>query len=168
MKSKLSVLVEKRPSPAMVVAVIALVVACAGTAVANRDLISSSEIRDGAIRARHLADSSITKVVNRTLDQLPNFAGPGGSAQVAVAFRGGGGTVISDPDGIACFTPDPPNQRGTCSANFPVGEPVTLIGSGSDFIAFSGACVSTIGPDPQTCTFTPGAGLSTVTLTFTD
>lgn len=50
----------KRPSPAMLVALIALAVALGGTATAARNLIIAKDIAPGAITARHLAPGAVT------------------------------------------------------------------------------------------------------------
>lgn len=52
----------KRPSPALVVSIVALVVAMSGTAVAAKMLItSSSQIKNGSIRGIDLKNGTITK-----------------------------------------------------------------------------------------------------------
>src|SRR6478672_9802175 len=51
-----------RPSPALVVSIVALIVALGGTAVAAKVLITSSgQIRNGAIAGVDLRDGTITK-----------------------------------------------------------------------------------------------------------
>jgi hypothetical protein len=53
---------SRKPSPALVVSVVALVAALGGTAVAAKVLITSSaQIADGAIRGADLRDGTITK-----------------------------------------------------------------------------------------------------------
>lgn len=59
-----------RPSPALVVSIIALVVACAGTATAAGVLIkNSSQIKAGAVNGSDIKDSAITssKIKNGTI-----------------------------------------------------------------------------------------------------
>jgi hypothetical protein len=53
----------RRPSPAMVVAIIALVVACAGTATAARLLITSpTQIKSNVISSRHIHNGTIAGI----------------------------------------------------------------------------------------------------------
>lgn len=50
----------RRPSPALVVSIIALVVACAGTAYAATQITSSSQIKNGIVTGADLRNSTIT------------------------------------------------------------------------------------------------------------
>jgi hypothetical protein len=75
-------LVQYRPSPAMIVAIIALVVACAGTATAARVLIrGSGQVARGSINTGDLADRkgvSMADLTPRTRLQLTATPGPEG------------------------------------------------------------------------------------------
>lgn len=101
----------RRPSPAMVVAVTALVVACSGTAVAAGVLITSSnqladsvvtadKLRTGAVTSDKLANRSVTgaKVVRGSLggDLLTNGQVSLNKLTPAAvqALQGGGGTAF--------------------------------------------------------------------------
>ena len=68
-------------------------------------------------------------------------SGPGPDEDLNVTVQGGG-TVNSNPPGIACGTA----QSGTCSATFTHGTSVTLSqtpDSGSGFVGWSGDCTGT-------------------------
>jgi hypothetical protein len=75
-------LAHYRPSPALVVAIIALVIACAGTATAARVLIKGSgQVARGSINTGDLADRrgvSIADLTPRTRFQLTATPGPEG------------------------------------------------------------------------------------------
>src|SRR5436305_14139251 len=61
MMSRARKLRPRRPSPAMIVAVIAVIVACSGTAVAAGVLItSSSQLRNGVVTGSKFANRAIT------------------------------------------------------------------------------------------------------------
>src|SRR3954470_19644132 len=91
--------VIRRPSPALVISIVALVMSCGGTAAAARFLITSSkqikngavtgaDVRDGSLTARDLAAGALpratdggaaTEAYRKTGPELPD----GGSATVA-------------------------------------------------------------------------------------
>jgi hypothetical protein len=75
-------LARHRPSPALIVAIVALVVACAGTATAARVLINdSSEVASGAINSGDLANGkgvSLRDLTPRTRVGLRGARGPEG------------------------------------------------------------------------------------------
>lgn len=84
----------RRPSPALVVSVVALVVACAGTAGAAVVISNSSQIKTGAVSGSDIHDGSITGA-----DLSKGLAG-----LIAKASQAGGGLGIeavrkSGPDG---------------------------------------------------------------------
>src|SRR3954452_16128875 len=77
---------KSKPSPALVVSIIALVVALSGTAVAAKILItSSSQIKNGAVHGSDLAKATVTK--SRLSTGVQSLLG-----------RGGGSTDVS-PNG---------------------------------------------------------------------
>jgi hypothetical protein len=76
---------HSKPSPALVVSIVALVVALSGTAVAAKVLISSSaQIKNRTISGLDLKDGTITKrqIANSTLQTLAGDASPGGTAAI--------------------------------------------------------------------------------------
>lgn len=79
---------SRKPSPALVVSIIALVVALSGTAVAAKVLVtSSSQIENRTIRGVDLRDGAITKrQIARATYQLltANSGGSGGSDSAAI------------------------------------------------------------------------------------
>lgn len=52
-----------RPSPALIVAIVALVVACTGTAVAVQSLVTSAQIKNGTIRLKDLSPATRKAVI---------------------------------------------------------------------------------------------------------
>jgi hypothetical protein len=75
----------RKPSPALVVSIIALVVALGGTAVAAKILITSSaQIKNRTISGQDLRDRTITKrqIANSTLQSLAGTASPSGTAAI--------------------------------------------------------------------------------------
>jgi len=114
-------LARLRPSPAMIVAIIALVVACAGTATAARVLIrGSGQVARGSINTGDLANARGVSIVDLTprtrarLTATPGEEGPPGQrgpqgpqgprgAEGAPGASGADGSAIAfahvDPDG---------------------------------------------------------------------
>jgi hypothetical protein len=99
-------LASRRPSPAMVVSIIALVVACAGTATAARLLITSpAQVKSNVLSGRHIKNASLTgadiksasitskQIRKSSLRSLADSAGrtPGTSAQEVVRKMGPSG-----------------------------------------------------------------------------
>lgn len=110
----------RKPSPALVVAIVALVAALSGTAVAAKVLITSSaQIKNGSIRGVDLRDGTITRrklssAAKQTLtgSSIGEPEGAGGEALEAHRQQGpdlpkGGKTVIAelplDPGTYAVF-----------------------------------------------------------------
>lgn len=74
-----------KPSPALVVSIIALVTALSGTAIAAKLLItSSSQIKNRTVRGVDLRNGTITKrqIASSTLQSLAGTASPGGTAAI--------------------------------------------------------------------------------------
>jgi|SRR4051794_20358812 hypothetical protein len=76
--------IPRRPSPAMVVAVLALVVAMSGTALAAEIITSNAQVGTGTINARNVIDDSLTgtDIAESTLGAVPS-ALTAGSAPIA-------------------------------------------------------------------------------------
>jgi hypothetical protein len=122
---------KRRPSPALVISIVALIVACAGTAAgATRYLISSpKQIKPGTITGRDLHDGTI---------------GASKLAASAIARSRINHTVVSYVGTI------PAGSTGTSvRANCPVGTQATGGGYGND-----GPTVIESRPDPKTGTAT--------------
>jgi hypothetical protein len=113
-----------RPSPAMVVAALALFVALAGTATATTySLITSAQIKNGTIQ---LADmSSTAKAALRGQRGPAGPAGPAGAAGAAGAAGPAGANGGFDPNKVTYVTGPtvsvPPGQVATASAQCPAG-----------------------------------------------
>jgi hypothetical protein len=76
---------HSKPSPALVVSIVALVVALGGTAVAAKVLITSSaQIKNRTISGLDLKNGTITKkqIANSTLQSLAGDASPNGTAAI--------------------------------------------------------------------------------------
>ncbi|WP_354698673.1 hypothetical protein DSM112329_04363 [Paraconexibacter sp. AEG42_29] len=182
------------PSPAMVVATIALIVACAGSATAA-SLITSANIKNRSIALVDIKQSAIDSLRGKTGPRGPagavgatGAAGPQGpvgpvgpvgpqgpaaptptgSATITGLSTTGGqpGTVTSSAGGLNCVNTPPGAPSGTCSATIPAGIPVTLTATGGNFITFSGAPCSAVtgGSSPRSCTFTATPGANYTTL----
>jgi hypothetical protein len=80
---------SRRPSPALVVSIIALVVACAGTAVAATLITSSSQIKNGTIRGVDLKKGTITKtqLSSSVLAGVTSGSSGAGSTQALESHR---------------------------------------------------------------------------------
>jgi hypothetical protein len=91
----------RRPQPATVLAALALIVSLSAgsAAVASHLTVRSSDIVDGAVRTRDLADDAATgaKVKESTLGKVPNAAAVDGAK--IVRFRRVGG-AIGAPDPV--------------------------------------------------------------------
>ncbi|MCW2990805.1 MAG: hypothetical protein JWM73_1399 [Solirubrobacterales bacterium] len=83
---------SRKPSPALVVSIVALVVALSGTAVAAKILITSSaQIKNRTISGLDLKDGAITRrqIANSTLQALAGTASPGGTAAIEAHRQSG-------------------------------------------------------------------------------
>lgn len=128
-----------RPSPAMMVALVALAVALGGTATAARTLIGGSDIASGAIKARHLAPGAVTgaklapgavslgkmspsarPVTVASLPGPQGQAGPAGPAGAAGGFDPNKLTPVEGPDVYV-----PTGTVGSATADCPPGQRAT-------------------------------------------
>jgi hypothetical protein len=133
----------RRPSPALVVACIALGVALGGTGYAQvklpRNSVGALQLKNGAVTAPKLARSSVTTtaVANRSLlaadfaaGQLPaGPEGPAGPAGSAGPAGPAGPAGVSGLQIVLAATSDADVDEHTVSANCPAGKRV--IGGGA-------------------------------------
>jgi hypothetical protein len=134
---------KRRPSPALVISIVALIVACAGTAAgATRYLISSpkqvkpgaitgSDLHDGTIGASKLAASAIARLhVNHT---VVSFVGtvPAGSTGTSVRANCPAGTQATGGgygfDGPTVFESRPDPKTGTPTGWLVIASNSTLL-----------------------------------------
>ena len=95
---------SRKPSPALVISIIALVAALGGTAVAAKVLISSSaQVKNRTLRGVDLKNGTITRkqIANSTLESLAGEASPNGTAAIEAhrltgpdVPQGGSATVL--------------------------------------------------------------------------
>ena len=114
-------MLRRRPSPALIVAIIALVVACAGTATAAGVLIKrSSQVARGAINSGDLRNDRAVNLQDLTPAArlaLQNDAGPTGpQGERGAAGAGGGARGDRGPRG-AEGDPRPPGPAGPGSGS---------------------------------------------------
>lgn len=125
---------QRRPSPSMVLAVMGVVLALAGTAFAAAR-ITGSQIKDSSITGRDVKNKSLTPADFRGSVRGPSGrqgpSGPQGPAGAA------GPAGPPGPAGLATITavhgaqvPVPPGQVGSATATCPAGT--TVIGTGFD------------------------------------
>ena len=155
-----------RPSPALIVSIVALVVACTGTAVAVKTMITSAQIQNGTIKLRDLspaARKALLKDIGPTGPAGPKGAtgakgaagskgakgatGPTGATGAAgtSVFDGGSipsGATIRGAWGGRYITAVEGSQQNSylLSVSFPLPAPVALTDSNVQFGA------STAGP----------------------
>src|SRR5690349_19326214 len=154
---------RRRPSPALVVSIVALVVACTGTAIAGH-LITSADIKNRTIKPRDL-----NAAVKKALAGKPGPRGPRGlqglqgppgdpgqpgqpGAPGASAFDGGtipSGTTITGAWGGRYITAVPGNQQNSylLTYSFPLPAPVKLRDSDVQFGANTAGPVGDADPD---------------------
>jgi hypothetical protein len=112
-------LLRRRPSPSMVIACLALVLACAGSAVAGV-LVTGAQIRDGSITGADVLDGSL-----RTADLEPGAraAANGNGRRGARGPRGPRGREgVPGPQGAVGAT-GPHGPTGPQGAQGPAGQP---------------------------------------------
>jgi hypothetical protein len=84
----------RRPSPALVISFIALVVACTGTAIAATVITSSSQIKNGAVQSADIKDGSVQgrdiKDGTVTANKLKTPPAAGGASTAYQALRKSG------------------------------------------------------------------------------
>jgi hypothetical protein len=122
---------RKRLSPGMILGVIAVVLACTGSATAG-SLITSGKIKDGTIRARDIKKGSLTsdRFAASVRSQLRRTGTPG--AQGAKGDKGdAGATGASGPSVLGS-----PPQKGDKGDTGPAGKdganPATLVAAAGD------------------------------------
>jgi hypothetical protein len=79
----------RRPSPALVISSIALVVACTGTAVAAQVITSSSQIKNGAVLSADIKDGSVQArdIKDGTITANKLKTAPGTAAGASTAYQ---------------------------------------------------------------------------------
>jgi hypothetical protein len=79
----------RRPSPALVISSIALVVACTGTAVAAQVITSSSQIKNGAVLSADIKDGSVQgrDIKDGTITANKLKTAPGAAAGTSPAYQ---------------------------------------------------------------------------------
>ena len=109
-------------SPAVWIAIAALIVALGGTATAARTLIGSNDIANGAIKARHIAPNAVTpaKINAVAKAQLRGQAGAPGLNGLNGGFDPNKLTYVTGPD-----LSIPSGTTGTAVANCPPGTKAT-------------------------------------------
>jgi hypothetical protein len=144
------------PSPALLVALIALVAALAGSAVAlpGKGTVKSNDIAKGGVKGKNLAEASV-KPPKLDLIKVDGEAGPLPTASVPAADLGGPSVTISVPEtGLVAIY-----ARGTgeidgggqnALAQVHLFEP-TLLPGAPRILEFNS-------PDPQLRISTPGTG----------
>jgi hypothetical protein len=101
-------LTQHLKSPAMIVAILALVLACTGSAVAA-SLITGAQIKDGSISGKDIKSHSVStkNLSSSALDAMTGSQGPAGAAGVAgrAGLPGAAGPAgASGPAGLASLT----------------------------------------------------------------
>ena len=121
-------------SPAMIVAILALVVGLGGTATAARTLIGSKDIANGAIKARNIAPGAVTlaKIAPAARAALQGTSGPQGPSGPSGPAGGFDLNKISRVVGAEVTIL--PGQLGSALATCPVGHKV--VGGGFVTIGF--------------------------------
>ena len=130
-------LASKRPSPAMVVALIALFVALGGTSYAalrigSKQIVNNSirsiDVRDNTLRGKDVADNGLTgrDIVESTLGTVPSATNAANAAN-ASALGGKSATDLT----VHCPTDTPYHYAGACYTTF---KPA------SDFFGASKVC----------------------------
>jgi hypothetical protein len=144
----MSVLRNKRPSPALVVAVLALVAALGGTAVAAKK-IRGSQIKKTAIKAKHIKDGNVTEPkLGFDAKSYAKVSGPGLVTQsrgVVAVSRNRTGRYCFDlafTANNAVATPDGTTPRGTTTQT-------QVPAAGGCVAPFTDATVFTINPNDQ-------------------
>jgi len=136
-------LVSRRPSPALVVGVIALVAALGGTAVAAKK-IGGSDIKSNAIKKKHIKDNAVRtdaiKDANVTALKLAEDA-------QAYARVNQAGTVVSQAKGVVGVNR---NATGRYCLDLTFA-PNTAVASIDESTAAGGATLQTLVPGSAAC-----------------
>jgi hypothetical protein len=144
----MSVLGNKRPSPALVIAVVALVAALGGTAVAAKKF-GGSKIKKNAIKVKHIKDGNVTSPkLSFDAQSYAKVSGPGLVTQsrgVVAVSRNRAGRYCFDlafTPNNAVATPDGTTPRGTTTQT-------QVPGAGGCVAPFTDATVFTNNPNDQ-------------------
>lgn len=158
-----------RPSPALIVSIVALIVACTGTAVAVKSAITSAQIKDGTIKLKDLspaARKALLKDIGPTGPAGPKGAagakgaagskgatGPTGATGASGASVFGGGSIPSGATirgawGGRYITAVEGMQQNSylLSVSFPLPAPVALTDSNVQFGATTAGPVGDADP----------------------
>ena len=123
---------NRRPSPALVVALLALVMAMTGSAVAA-SLITSKQIKDGTIQTRDISRKALASLkTTAAVAPAPGPAGPAG-AQGASGAKGDKGDkgdsgdqglrgLTGPSDGYSVGNPSDSGSTGPLSLSLPAGD----------------------------------------------
>jgi hypothetical protein len=144
----MSPLRNKRPSPALVIAILALIAALGGTAVAAKKF-GGSKIKRNAIKVKHIKDGNVT-LPKLAFDakSYAKVSGPGLVTQsrgVVAVSRNRTGRYCFDlafTASNAVASPDGTSQRGTTTQT-------QVPGAGGCVAPFTDATVFTIGANDQ-------------------
>ena len=140
---------KRRPSPALIVAIVALVVACAGTAIAA-NLITSSEIKNGTIKKQDLSAKLKKSLKGKRGPQgPPGEQGPPGPSGLSGGTIPSGTTVTGGWGGryIAALAGTQTNSY-LLTYSFPLPAPVRLTDSQ---VQFGAGTASPVGDADPAC-----------------
>ncbi len=140
---------RRRPSPALIVAIVALVVACAGTAIAA-NLITSSEIKNGTIKKQDLSAKLKKSLKGKRGPQgPPGEQGPPGPSGLSGGTIPSGTTVTGGWGGryIAALAGTQTNSY-LLTYSFPLPAPVRLTDAQ---VQFGAGTASPVGDADPAC-----------------
>jgi hypothetical protein len=124
---------RRRPSPAMVVALIALFAALTGTAAAlhGRNSVASNDIKNGQVKTPDLAKKAVTPSRAHLTKEAQNGGAIATSSTSPVALSGGPSVTVSVPPGalVAVFAQAQLEVTGSNHARIGLFEPVLLPGA---------------------------------------
>jgi hypothetical protein len=161
-----------RPSPALIVSIIALVVACTGTAVAVQSKITSAQIKDGTIKLKDLSPAARKALLSDIGPAGPQGATGATGAKGATGTKGAtGATGATGQAGTSIFDggsiPSGKTITGAwggryiasiagmqqnsylLSVSFPLPAPVALVDSN---VQFGANTAGPVGDADPTCT----------------
>jgi hypothetical protein len=137
-------MLKRKPSPAMIVAIVALVVALGGTAIAA-NTIRSGDIVNGQVKTADLADGAVNsaKVGDRTLkgaDLHTRSVGTGELAKLPAvdAFRAFNMSVISDNPTLVTLDAESFDTADMHGSNYYVRAPVAGIYRATAHVSWAG------------------------------
>jgi hypothetical protein len=109
----------RRPSSAVVISIIALVLACSGTATAAKFLVSSGgQVKDGVLTGKDIKDRSIT-----AKDLAPNALGGVKASANSTSAPGAAGTAGAKGDAGPAGAKGEKGDKGERGANGAAGAP---------------------------------------------